>query len=129
MGRIVAQVKLENIFEPEKKMEFSALVDTGATYLTLPREWRPQLGELPMGNEVEMHTANGATVKGELCGPVRVRIDDFRELAAEVLFTEIGKSEDGNYEPLIGYIPLEQSCVAVDMLGHRLIKLKYFDLK
>jgi hypothetical protein len=36
---------------------------------------------------------------------------------------------DGDYEPLIGYIVLEQSMVAVDMLGHRLIALKHMDLK
>ena len=37
--------------------------------------------------------------------------------------------EDGIYEPLLGYIVLEQSQAAVDMLGHRLIHVKYADLK
>jgi len=37
--------------------------------------------------------------------------------------------EDGIYEPLIGYIILEQSQIAVDMLGHRLIHVKKTDLK
>ena len=32
-------------------------------------------------------------------------------------------------EPLIGYIPLEQAQAAVDMLGHRLIKVSHVDLK
>jgi hypothetical protein len=31
---------------------------------------------------------------------------------------------DGMYEPLVGYIVLEQSQAAVDMLGHRLIHVK-----
>ena len=30
---------------------------------------------------------------------------------------------------LIGYIALESSNVAVDMLGHRLVPVKYFDMK
>jgi len=29
--------------------------------------------------------------------------------------------EEGAYKPLIGYIPLEQARVVVDMVGHRLI--------
>jgi hypothetical protein len=37
--------------------------------------------------------------------------------------------EDGRYEPLIGYLPLEHSQAAVDMLGHRLVYVKRMDLK
>ena len=36
---------------------------------------------------------------------------------------------DGFYEPLVGYIVLEQSQAAVDMLGHRLVHIKRLDLK
>ena len=36
---------------------------------------------------------------------------------------------DGEYEPLIGYVILEQSQAAVDMLGHRLIPVGRMDLK
>ena len=36
---------------------------------------------------------------------------------------------DGHYEPLIGYIPLEQAQAAVDMTGHRLVKFSRVDLK
>lgn len=39
------------------------------------------------------------------------------------------KPANGEYEPLIGYIILEQSQAAVDMLGHRLIPIKHMDLK
>ena len=46
----------------------------------------------------------------------------------EVLFIEM-QPEEGSYEPLIGYIPLEQAQAAVDMLGHRLIKVSLVDLK
>jgi hypothetical protein len=37
--------------------------------------------------------------------------------------------QDGVYEPLIGYIVLEQSQAAVDILGHRLVHVKRTDLK
>jgi hypothetical protein len=39
------------------------------------------------------------------------------------------KPEDGIYEPLIGYIILEQSQAAVDRVGHRLLHVKKMDLK
>ncbi len=36
---------------------------------------------------------------------------------------------DGQYEPLLGYIALEQSGAAVDLIGHRLLPERYMDLK
>ena len=39
------------------------------------------------------------------------------------------KPEDGQYEPLIGYVVLEQAQAAVDMMGHRLVHVKRLDLK
>jgi len=35
----------------------------------------------------------------------------------------------GRYEPLIGYIPLEQAQAVVDLAGHRLAKVERVDLK
>ena len=46
----------------------------------------------------------------------------------EVLFVEM-ESQNGFYEPLIGYIVLEQAQIIVDMIGHRLIHLNKIDLK
>jgi hypothetical protein len=45
-----------------------------------------------------------------------------------VLFIDLNP-EDGIYEPLLGYIVLEQSQAGVDMLGHRLVPIKHMDLK
>ena len=36
---------------------------------------------------------------------------------------------DGQYEPLIGCIPLQQAQAAVDLVGHRLVKVNRVDLK
>ena len=39
------------------------------------------------------------------------------------------QSSDGTYEPLIGYLVLETSQAAVDMIGHRLAHIRHLDLK
>ncbi len=46
----------------------------------------------------------------------------------EVLFIDM-EPQDGLYEPFVGYLPLESCQAAVDMLGHRLVRVKYLDLK
>jgi len=81
-----------------------------------------------MSRAVEAGMADHRVVQGERCGPVRIRIDAFDAIAGEVLFLEMAP-EDGRYEPLIGYITLEQSRLVVDMVGHRLVRLPHVDLK
>lgn len=75
-----------------------------------------------------METATQDTIKAESCGPVKVQIEGFRPIHREVMFVEM-RPEDGMYEPLVGYIVLEQSQAAVDMLGHRLVPVKRLDVK
>ena len=128
MGRIIASVKIENITDASKSLRCDALVDTGASFMVLPRAWRERLGELEVIREVELETATQDTVTGEVCGPVRIRIEGFPPIFGEVLFVEMNPV-DGIYEPLIGYIILEQSQAGVDMLGHRLVPVKHMDLK
>ena len=53
MGRIVTQVKLTNYADPDKTLTLSALVDTGAAYITLPNAWRDTLGEVEQLAEVK----------------------------------------------------------------------------
>ena len=77
---------------------------------------------------VELETATKATVQGEVHGPVKIQIEGFEPIFGEVVFVEM-TPQDGLYEPLLGYIVLEQSQAAVDMLGHRLIHVKRMDLK
>jgi len=123
MGRIVTQVRLTNFTDPSKMLAVRALVDTGSAYITLPDAWREDLGEV----EVEM--ADQSVKKTCVCGPLRVRIGEFRPIVAEVLFLDMEPDDDGEYEPLVGYIALEQAGAAVDMLGHRLVHIKRVDLK
>ena len=128
MGRIIAPVKIDNPSDPSKSIRCDALVDTGAAHMVLPRGWKERLGSLESIQTVELETATQETVQGEVCGPVRIQIEGFRPIYNEVLFVEM-TPQDGIYEPLLGYIILEQSQAAVDMLGHRLIHVKRMDLK
>jgi predicted aspartyl protease len=129
MRRIVTQVKLANFADPSKTLSLSALVDTGAAYITLPNTWRNNLGELEQLAEIEVEMADQSVRKGCVCGPLRARIGEFRPIMAEVLFLDMQPNEDGEYEPLVGYIALERAGAAVDMLGHRLVHVKRVDLK
>ena len=128
VGRIVASVTIENASDLSKALRCDALVDTGASLMVLPIAWKERLGNLEFSTEIEVETATQETVTAQVCGPVRIQIEGFRAILNEVAFVEM-KPADGDYEPLIGYIVLEQSLAGVDMLGHRLIPLKHLDLK
>ena len=128
MGRIVSQVVVENALDLQKRIELSALVDTGASYLTLPLAWRDRLGEFPKNETIDIELADQSVQQALVCGPVKIQIDQFNEFYGEVLFVDM-TSIDEHYEPLLGYLPLEASRVAVDRLGHRLVPVKHADLK
>ncbi|MCX6349146.1 MAG: hypothetical protein NTV79_06575 [Candidatus Aureabacteria bacterium] len=128
MGRIVTSVKIDNVSDPTKTLRCDALVDTGASYMILPNAWRDRLGDLEQIETLELETATQETTQGTICGPVRIQIEGFRPIYNEVCFVDM-KSKDGSYEPLIGYIVVEQCQAVVDMVGHRLIHVKRMDLK
>jgi len=128
MGRIITSITIVNMLEPEHKIRCDALVDTGVSHLVLPSAWRERQGELQELGVIEVVLANQQAIQGVVCAPVKVQLEGFRPTVTEVLFVDM-EQNDGEYEPLIGYIVLEQSQAAVDMLGHRLVRVKYLDLK
>ena len=128
MGRIVATVDIENFSETGSSMKLDALVDTGASYLTFPSHWKSRFGAFASEETVELQTATQEVVRGTVCGPVKITVEGFRSIYNEVLFIDM-QPENGAYEPLLGYIALEQCGAAVDMLGHRLVPVKYMDAK
>lgn len=128
MGRIITPVRIENVTDPSKSILIDALVDTGAAYMVLPSAWKERLGELQTVETVELETETQANVQGEIAGPVKIQIEGFRPIYNEVVFLDM-EPEDGQYEPLVGYIVLEQSQAAVDTMGHRLLHVKRMDLK
>lgn len=129
MGRIVAQVEVTNPADSEKSLVFSAFVDTGAGALVLPSPWKDRLGRFMNEEQVEFMLANNDVVHGTACGPVGIRIEGFRKVFNEVMFMDREATEDGEYQPLLGYVILEQAQVAVDMLGHRLVPVRYIDCR
>ena len=96
--------------------------------MILPSAWRDRLGNLEEVRRVRLELATQASAEGIVCGPVRIRIEGFEPVFSEVIFVDM-EPENGEFEPLVGYIVLEQSQAAVDMLGHRLIHVKRLDLK
>lgn len=128
MGRIVTSVTVENAASPDAHLLCDALVDTGAAYMCLPAAWRDRLGSFESEREIELHTADQKVVHGTLCGPVKIKVEGFSHIYNEVLFIDM-EPNHGEYEPLVGYLVLQQCGAAVDMLGHRLVPIKYMDLK
>ena len=128
MGRIIASVTIANLGDPAAHLRCDAMVDTGASHMVLPAAWRDRLGDLEQVATVALETATQDTVQGTICGPVRIEIEGFRPIFNEVLFLDMTPA-NAEYEPLIGYVILEQSQAAVDMLGHRLIPVGRMDLK
>lgn len=128
MGRIVVPVRVESASNGSKSILFDALVDTGASHLVLPSAWKERLGPIEAVRSVALELANQEQVEGEVCGPVRIQIEGFPPVWSEVQFVEM-QPDEGRYEPLLGYIVLEQSQAAVDLLGHRLVHVKRMDLK
>jgi hypothetical protein len=129
MARIVAQVTVSNVSCPNKAIGFSALVDTVAAYITLPNAWRERLGEVEELAEIEVEMTDQSVRKGVICGPVRVCIEQFRPIMAEVLFLDMQPDGAGEYEPVLGHIALEQAGAAVDARGRRLVHVKRVDLR
>lgn len=128
MGRILVPIAVANPADPGHEVTCDALVDTGAFCLTLPSSWRGRLGALPMSRHVEVETADHRVVRGEVVGPVVIRLAGFDPIAGEVLFIDM-EPADGQAVPLVGYVTLEQAGLVVDMVGHRLVRLPRMDLK
>ncbi|MYJ75268.1 MAG: hypothetical protein F4089_09295 [Gammaproteobacteria bacterium] len=77
---------------------------------------------------MDFETATQEIATGIVCGPARIQVEGFRAIHSEVLFVETPPA-DGEYEPLLGYIALEQCGAAVDLIGHRLLPVGHMDLK
>ena len=128
MGRIVVSFDIQNVASPEYARQIDALVDTGASHVTLPSAWRDRFGSFDVEEEVDFETATQEMATGLVCGPARLRVEGFRVIHSEVLFVDMVPTE-GEYEPLLGYIPLEECGAAVDLIGHRLLPVRHMDLK
>jgi len=99
-------------FEGRSFEELDGLVDTGATYTSIPREILERLGISPQ-EERPFILANGQRVNYGLAW-VRVRLDG-REEPTMVIFGEVGS------DPLLGAFTLEGFGLGVDAVNRQLI--------
>ena len=129
MGRILTPLLVLNPAHPERNIKCVGLVDTGASLLVLPKAWKDRLGELEQLEPVPVELANQSKVQAERYGPVKIQLEGFDAIFSEALFIEMNTEHSGSFEPLIGYIVLEQSRAAIDMVGHRLLKVDHLDAK
>ena len=129
MGRIVVETQVTNLFDEEKSIRCGMLVDTGAGALILPAAWKHRLGAFKRSETVALQLANREVLEGEACWPVEIEIEGFRPVANEVIFVEMEGEDDEGYEPLLGTVILEQAQAAVDLVAHRLVPVKYIDMK
>ncbi len=128
MGRITTKLTISNLSEPNTTFECNALVDTGTVFLALPSAWKDCLGQLEHLGKVKVELGNQSTTTAEVWGSVKLQIDGCRAVRTEILFVDM-QPEGGGYEPLLGYIPMEQAQLAVDMATHNLVPVKYVDPK
>ena len=106
MGKVIAKVKMTNLFEPATSIEVEAIIDTGATMLVLPEDIVEGL-HLRRMRSVNVRYANNKTEMKSIYGVVTVEIQG-RAGEFDVL------AEDKGSQPLVGQIVLEQLDLIVD---------------
>jgi len=129
VGDVRVSLRVENLLDPRRGLDCNALVDTGSVSLVLPAAWRDRFGTLPEVELVDVELADQRVVTAEVRGPVRIRVDRFRRIVGEVMFTEMTPRPDGSYEPLVGYMILEACNVVVDPVARRLVARKAYPMK
>ncbi len=125
MGKVIVTAKLENandflnakqgLIPPEQIRSVTvsgALVDTGATTLSLPKRFIQQLGLQPLRSRQARTSAGPVTL--QIYGIVRLTIQD-RDWTGDVV------EVPDDCPVLIGQLPLEGLDFVVDPAGQRLI--------
>ena len=104
-------------FDARRFVPIEALVDTGATYTSVPSDMLDELGVEPT-EEREFILANGRRNTYRI-GWLRIRLDG-REQPTLVIFADRGS------RPLLGAFALEGFGLAVDPIAKRLIPAEGF---
>lgn len=125
MGKVLVPARIENVndlycvqrgliaADEIRSIEVAeALVDTGATALSMPKRLIEQLGLLPLRRRRARTTAGDVEV--QVYGTVRLTVQD-RDCTVDV--SEVAE----NCPVLIGQVPLELLDFVVDPVGQRLI--------
>jgi len=124
MGRTTAKLKVQNAYDLQKAaeglipasevraIEVEAVVDTGATYVCLPRTDIEKLG-LPFLQNVEIRTANGRTIRRPFKG-AEVELHG-RKFPMAIM------ENDEDTPPLLGFLLLEALDLVVDPKAQQVI--------
>ena len=119
MGETHVQVLIRNPAEPQRTREGLFLVDTGARYCLVPRQYLEGIGLEPNGERV-YELADGSEMTVETTtGNI--------EFMNEVIGSLIAFGEAGT-EPLLGVIALQAAGVEVDPRSESLRKRRRFRL-
>ena len=106
MGRVIEKVKLINVFDPERSVVVDALVDTGATMISLPQNIVEELGLRKMREASVRYGNNKREVKpvyGVVTAEIKGRAGNFDVVA-----------EPEGSQPLIGQVVLPILDLLVD---------------
>jgi clan AA aspartic protease len=99
--------------EQVRKVHVRAMVDSGATMLSIPEFVKQQLQLATIG-DIEAELADGSNLKLEVVGPVEVRFEN-RRTSVEALVVP------NSTKILLGAIPMEGMDVLVDPKRERLV--------
>ena len=127
MGHVTATIKVENYVDwvqarsskKKKKPRVraviipDALVDTGATHLSLPARYIKELGLVPYPGEVSAETASG-TVTRRMYGGAWLTVEGRSEECSVIELPDTAPA-------LIGVIPLEGMDFIVDPVEQKLV--------
>lgn len=81
-----------------------------------------------MEETIGLRIATQEVVPGIICGNAKIRVEGFQAIYSKVIFLDM-RPEKGEYEPLLGYITVEECGAAVDVIGRRWIPIEYMDAK
>jgi predicted aspartyl protease len=111
MGSFTVQAIVWNPHNPEKRLILGLIVDTGATYTTLPASMLEKLGVMPI-RVIRVRLADNRVVE-RLVGEIGIEIEGYRASATPVIF-----GNEGVY--LLGAVTMEQLGLAPDPVEKRL---------
>ena len=111
MGAILVTIEVGDI-QRERFEPVEVMVDTGATFTTLPGDLLRRLGNSPQ-RIMPARLADGTIIDDEVCDAV-IRLED------KTFYTPVTFGREG--EPsLLGVVALETALLAVDPVEQRLI--------
>lgn len=117
MGTFRVEVTVKNLREPARSRTLSVLVDTGATYMALPRDVLDALGCQPIGTR-RVLLANGREEEWPF-GVVLLTLEG-QELPTVCLIGPNGGPA------ILGAVTLEEFALGVDPVAKRLVPVRSY---